>query len=324
MGGLGLRSCAEHAPGAYAASWNESKAYAGDAGQLWQTPACIAGLPRLSQSAASEALDQTKVDGLLAKFATMPEHEYHCKVNLESRQEERANIWISCCPSYINGYDLTMTDRQFTVAVKRLLNVPLHADNIPCPFCKQNMNMYGSHALCCTHSGDRIARHNRMRNVLHQLMERARLQPIMEKNGLLGDAVTRDGRRPMDTGTLQWGPGKALAIDVAVISPHVATNRNRDDPVEDYVLLKEHKYDGAMQAVAHDFVPAIFTTSGAVSYAATQIIKQINRFGAKETGERYIVHSNKAWALISSVLQRSVALQCLARMPSPDLIEIKD
>jgi hypothetical protein len=39
-----------------------------------------------------------------------------------------------------------------------------------------------------------------------------------------------------------------------------------------------------MQAVAHDFVPAIFTTSGTISHAATQIIKQV--IGAKETGER--------------------------------------
>lgn len=120
----------------------------------------------------------------------MPEHDYHCQVNLEFRQEERANIRASGLPSYVGGYDYRMTDRQCSIPVKRLLNVPLHADNIPCPLCKQNMNKYGDHSLCCIHSGDRIAHHNRMRNKLHQLLERAKLQPVLEKNGILGDAVT--------------------------------------------------------------------------------------------------------------------------------------
>ena len=54
------------------------------------------------------------------------------------------------------------------------------------PFCMQTMDKFGDHALCCKRTGDMIARHNGVRNWLFKLSDIARLNPEMEKLGLLG------------------------------------------------------------------------------------------------------------------------------------------
>jgi hypothetical protein len=182
------------------------------------------------------------------------------------------------------------------------------------------MNQYGDHALCCKRSGDRITRHNRMRNCLDSLLVRAGLNPVMEKKGLLGDGHIVDGRIPNDVAVPAFAEGKGLAIDVAVMSVHAKTSLDAGiEALENRVRSKRAKYQEAISKTLYDFVPIVFTTSGAVSSAGTEVIKQINRFGAKVSGERYIVHTNKTWALLSTTLQRSVALQCLTRMPKVSL-----
>ena len=38
-------------------------------------------------------------------------------------------------------------------------------EEIPCPLCKQTINLFGDHATCCTKNGDLIVRHNALRNL---------------------------------------------------------------------------------------------------------------------------------------------------------------
>ena len=79
----------------------------------------------------------------------------------------------------------------------------------------QTMDEFGDHALCCRRTGDMISRHNRVRNWLFKLCDIARLNPEMEKLGLLGPG-DESRRRPGDV-SLLWQYNKGLAIDVAVI-----------------------------------------------------------------------------------------------------------
>ena len=96
------------------------------------------------------------------------------------------------------------------------LGVPVLNEEIPCPLCKQSINVYGDHAICCAKEGDIIIRHNSLRNLVNSIATDAQLSPVMEKKGILGHS---SGRRPGDVTLQQWAEGKGLAIDVAVTSP---------------------------------------------------------------------------------------------------------
>ena len=309
MGGLSLRSCEEHALGAYAASWNEAKKTVGEEGQTWDIPRSIVGVPRRNQKSASHAKDVTKIDHLLSIY------DEASKANLKWRQEPHANTWVSAVPSYVDGFDYRLDKRHFGTAVKLLLRAPIHPDGIPCPYCELPMNKYGDHALSCRKSGDTVTRHNRQCNHICKIADHGKLAPHMEKKGILGDDASVHGQRPADIGLENYARGNGLAMDVAVISA-VADSRQRDPhPLEDYATLKHRKYDKAFEDVPYDFVPIIFSTGGGINQQGTDILKQLYRFAAKQTGERYSVYCAKAWVLLSVTLQRSVAQQVLNCMP---------
>ena len=84
---------------------------------------------------------------------------------------------------------------------------------IPCPLCKQPINIFGDHATCCAKKGDIVIRHNAVRNLVDAIGTDALLSPVMEKKGILGNTT---GRRLGDVMFPLWTEGKSLVIDVAV------------------------------------------------------------------------------------------------------------
>src|ERR1700758_4334011 len=77
--------------------------------------------------------------------------------------------------------------RIYRTAVARLLGQPVFSTSAPCPLCQQTMDLLGDHPLCCKKPGDRITRHNRLRNLLFKLADTGLLAPEMEKLGILGE-----------------------------------------------------------------------------------------------------------------------------------------
>lgn len=305
VGGLSLRKCSEHALGAYAASWNESSNHAREA--AWTSRADIAHCPPMNQKTASHEVDVAKIEALTAKSS--PRSARH----LERLQCPHANAWLSAVPSYVDGVCNVLPPNHFQVAVRRLLSVAVLKDEAPCPFCKQTMNKFGDHALCCRSSGDNITRHNRLRNLVDKIAGDALLSPVMEKKGILGQEE-KDSRRPGDVTVPVWAKGKGLAIDVAVISPLVETNMRHADPCEEYATAVKHaKYDEAFVGSTYDFSAMIFETSGAVNAEGESILKQLFRFAAKRVGDRYSSYTSKAWIRISINIQHSVAQSILNR-----------
>eukprot|EP00971_Amphidinium_carterae_P120819 2393810-Amphidinium_carterae.1 len=65
------------------------------------------------------------------------------------------------------------------------------------------MDVFGDHALACSCSGDRNARHHHVRNLIAQAADSVGLWPEREKQGLLPDhqgatGYDRQLRRPAD------------------------------------------------------------------------------------------------------------------------------
>ena len=67
----------------------------------------------------------------------------------------------------------------------------------------------------CGNQGERISRHNRLRDALHDAAAAAALGPIKEERFLLPG----EGRRPADVLIPNWDRGQDAALDVTVINP---------------------------------------------------------------------------------------------------------
>src|SRR4051812_17731709 len=222
-----------------------------------------------------------------------------------------ANAWLSARPSCMDGSDCILPPRIFRTAVARLLNQCSHS--VTCPLCEQIMDLQGDHPLCCKKSGDRITRHNRLRNLVFKLADTGLLAPELEKLGILG-VTDKSRRRPGDVSIKNWSLRRGLAIDVAVICPLAASHLHSLEPCESYA--KFHKIDRYVAAFVnsdYDFVPVVFETSGAVNKEGETVLKQIIRFASKREGITHTVFAARAWARISCCVQAASAQQILNR-----------
>jgi hypothetical protein len=146
------------------------------------------------------------------------------------------------------------------------------------------MDLQGDHPLCCKKSGDRITRHNRLRNLVFKLADTGLLSPELEKLGILGVTDT-SLRRPGDVSIKNWSLRRGLAIDVAVICPLAASHLHKPEPCESYAkTAKTNRYAPAFKNSDYDFAPVVFETSGALNREGETVLKQIIRFASKREG----------------------------------------
>ena len=85
----------------------------------------------------------------------------------------------------------------------------------PCTTCHANSDTMGDHAIACANQGERIARHNQLRDALYQAAVQAALGPAREKRALIPGREAR----PADVFIPNWVAGRDAALDVTVVSP---------------------------------------------------------------------------------------------------------
>ena len=79
------------------------------------------------------------------------------------------------------------------------------------------MDIYGDHGLICIGGGDRISRHNSIRNKAFQFCQSAGLRPQLEKTALLKNGPN-ERLRPADIYIPSFKIGQQAALDLAVTS----------------------------------------------------------------------------------------------------------
>ena len=81
--------------------------------------------------------------------------------------------------------------------------------------CGQQSDRMGDHAMNCAWQGERIARHNCLRDTLHKTAAAAALGPTKEGRFLLPG----EGGKPADIFIPRWAGGKDAALDVTIVNP---------------------------------------------------------------------------------------------------------
>jgi len=226
--------------------------------------------------------------------------------------QPHASGFITAVPSQEDGKECILKPRNFQVAVAYRLGVRVLKEEISCPLCEQPVDTFGDHATCCTKSGDRIIRHNALRNLLHKVAGDGLLAPELEKQGLLGSTV---GRRPGDVTLPVWSDGGGLAIDVAVTSPLQKASVRLISPCEEYATVQKHgKYDKDFEGVHYSFAAMVWETLGAVNVEGEEVLRQVFSFAAKWRNREFSSFCGRAWAQFSCCLQRSVSQSILLRV----------
>ena len=228
-GGLNLRSASLHAPAAFLASSTASKhlverilghppsstlhtvpavkALATTAARSdWQNIDDI-DVP-LRQRSLSHSIDEASFQNLLSSAPTIRSQALAYSSSLP-----HAGDWLNVVPSTPLG--LHLQDREFQCCLRYWLGIPLQSNPLPCPECRDTADIFGDHQVRCSGNGDRISRHNAIRDVVFSAAQSAALAPSKETPGLLASSLSR----PADILLPNWKGGRPAALDVHLISP---------------------------------------------------------------------------------------------------------
>ena len=150
---------------------------------------------------------------------------------------------------------------EFVLVVKYCLGLPVFDQCGPCPACLQESDVLGDQALCCGSGGERISRHNSLRDAIFETAVAAGLRPVKEGRFLLPG----NNRRPADVLVRKWTGGKDSAMDVKVTTPIKVTTIPGAANTAGFTLDHAHngKLDGDEEACRRQglaFLPLVAKT----------------------------------------------------------------
>ena len=274
--------------------------------EVWTPPPGMSA-QYVSQSEASFQFDEKLQKCLVSDAPNDREAQ-----RLRRCAQPHAGGFITAVPSQEDGRECILKPRNFQIAVAYRLGVRVLKEVISCPLCEQPIDVFGDHATCCTKSGDRIIRHNTLRNLLYRVSSIGFLSPELEKQGILGSTT---GRRPGDVTLPVWSDGAGLAIDVAVTSPLQKASVRLFNACEEYAAAQKHgKYDKDFKGVNYSFAAMVWESLGAINAEGEDVLRQIFSFAAKKLHREFSSFCGRSWAQFSCCLQRSVSQAILLRV----------
>ena len=141
------------------------------------------------------------------------EDEVRERARVASVSLPHAGDWLVVAPLLALG--LHLRPQEFVLAVKYRLGLAVFDQAGPCPACLKQSDVLGDHAMCCGTGGERIARHNHLRDAIFDTAAAAGLGPVKEGRFLLPGC----DRRPADVLLHNWAQGRDAALDVTVVTP---------------------------------------------------------------------------------------------------------
>jgi hypothetical protein len=325
QGGLGLRKVADHHAAAFFSSIRACLPKVQEFGfngvrstrllldaENALVPNFLADLlPLKSQSAISAAIDKSLFDRLFQSSSSLDQ------ARLLSCSAPHAADFLVCPP--IANLGLKFLPAEWSLAVSYKLGVDVLPAPNPCPAngCHAILDKQAGHAIRCGCQGDRVKRHNLVRNFFFKECQRALMEPVLEPNNLVRNA----GDRPADWGIPDFKPGVFMAYDVAITDPsQVAmlplSARDRGAAAEEYAEKKIRKYSDAL---ANDnslaLSPIILESFGAWGKGAVDFISDLSRWlAARDPSSKVSEICCRLFQRVSVLLQRANARMIASRI----------
>ena len=277
LGGLGLRQALLHAPAAYIGSLEQCKplisAMLGHPPALpCYIPECVsavaesAGRPDwlslgdvdvpITQHALSKLLDLALFDTVLDSA-----HDIRSRALALSCSIPHAGDWLNAIPSRALG--LHFLDREYCVCLQYWLGLPIFSESSRCSICHVSADRYGDHHVGCGSNGDRIFRHDSIRDAVFSAAQSAALAPRKEFPSL----IPGHQNRPADVFLPHWDRGLPAALDISVISTLQQRTVHGAAETQGYELsvCEERKmatHASSCRAVGVSFIPLAIVSWG--------------------------------------------------------------
>ena len=329
-GGINLRRAILHAPAAFIASAFQSSRLVEDllGHSFTSSDSLLAALPALSDAAS-------RPDWISLEDVDVPLHQSHLSAAIDEATQchllstapstrdrclalstalPHAGDWLNCVPSSTLG--LHLQDKEFRSCLRYWLGVPLHSGSYSCPECHSLADPFGDHQVGCGGNGDRISRHNAVRDVLYSAAQSAALGPTREAAGLVAGSMSR----PADLLLPTWHHGRPAALDVHIISPL------QQQLVHEAAFTPGHALEvGTQRKLAShlsscrdagvDFIPVVAETLGGLSGDTINIIRSFASAISLRTGSPDPSNHNHIFHRVAIALWRGNACLWLHRLP---------
>ena len=300
LGGLNLRSAVVHAPAAYISSFMCSLNLISQI--IGYTPNLPLALPPAISSLARSAkmpswcsledidvpIRQKSLSRLIdeACFNTLVESapDVRSRALSLSSSLPHAGDWLNVIPSPALG--LCLLDQEFRLCLKYWLGLRMAEDVSSCSACGKSevADDFGAHQVGCGGNGDRIHRHDALRDALFSAAQSAALAPRREAPTLIPGTRSR----PADIFLPNWCRGRPAALDVTVISTMQPLTQSGAASERGYALkvAEERKmaaHNAECRRAGISFVPLTVESLGGWSHEAALQISRIGRL----VGQRY-------------------------------------
>jgi hypothetical protein len=331
QGGLGLRGAVDTAGAAYAASYISAQPLVNEQLGRQDTPLTLptSVLDSINMHTGEEVTTE-ELEGLSQKMLSAKIDDQNLatlkeQIGQEESEREMARLaslglpyagaWLDATPLAALG--LYMHPSEFVMAARYRLGIPVYDREGPCPACLRLSDRLGDHALCCGHQGERISRHNRLRDAIHDVAAAAALSPAKESRFLLPGV----DRRPADIYIPSWAAGRDAALDVTVVNSLQSALVAGAAATPGHAL--DHRYGTKMTESAEDcrregiaFLPLVVETLGGWHKVAIGEVKKLAAALARHTGEDEGDSARRTWVKLAILLQKGNAALLSNRIPT--------
>ena len=341
MAGLGLRSAIDHSSAAFATSYLSSQQLArqllhvpDDQESPDLSPTVVASLS--AKMGDEEEVSQDTLKGQKQKMVSAKIDLLNKRIFLEriaDSGDERdiarlsslclpqAGAWLNCTP--LPALGLHLRGPEFVVAAKIRLGLPVYDQPGPCPNCGRASDVLGDHSLVCGTGGERIVRHNAVRDAIFDTAAAAGLAPLKEGRALLPG----NNRRPADVFLPHWAGGLDAALDVTITHPLQAATRAgaAATPGHAMTVAFENKCRDTEELCREQgikFIPIVAESLGGWHKVALEQFRKLGSALARHTGQGEDEKVGHLVKRVAILLQRGLSSMLLNRIPGHPPAEI--
>ena len=179
---------------------------------------------------------------------------------------------------------LHLKPAEFNVCVKYRLGMQVIPIEGQCSACPSVTDTLCDHAVSRGYGGERIARHDAIRDCLYATCTQAGLGPTREDRAL----IPGNEARPADLFLPRWTAGRDTALDITVVNPLSATYVNQSAATPGYALVKAYerkiqRYGEACRAAGITFQPIPWDTLGGWGSSTSEEVKKMGIALARHT-----------------------------------------
>ena len=201
---------------------------------------------------------------------------------MDLASDKGASSWLSVLPLREHGFDLHKGSFRDALCLRYGWHPPLLPTTCVC-----NKSFTVEHALSCPRGGYPILRHNELRDITAQFLDKIcpnvivepTLQPLSGESLSYRTSNTEDGARLDVAATSFWDcHGQSAFFDVRVFNPLAQTHVSQPLATcyRKHEREKRRIYEQRVRDVEHGcFSPLVFNTSGGMGPTATTVYKRI-------------------------------------------------